>query len=144
MSTVILAGSIREANAYRLDTGDRWARFAQTPAQIKQATKIIELAGFADRRDRFTLEQARDSRRKYGRPVEYVDATDWKAPLKVVEAIVRDDDDLYGERHPFGDLTDEANLAALKEELNKVGYTLKKLPAKTKAEAPVVETPAGF
>lgn len=146
MSTVILAGSIREANAYRLDTGKRFARYVATAAQLKTATEIIELPGFKLRRDRFPLEQARDSRLKYGRNVEHIDESDWLPPLKVVEAVV--DGEVPDEGAVVGvyelDLTDDDVLDALKAALNDVGYTLRKLPVKTEAQVAVVDSPVDF
>lgn len=143
MSTVILAGSIREANAYRLDTGKRFARYVANKAQLKTATEIIELPGFKHRRDRFPLEQARDSRLRYGHGVTHVDEADWLPPLKVVEAIV--DGEVPDEGAVAGvyelDLTDADVLDALKAALNQVGYTLRKLP---KAETAVVDAPVEF
>jgi hypothetical protein len=143
VSTVLLAGSIREANAYRLDTGKRHARLAHTPAQVKTATTIIELPAFKYRRDRHALEQARDSRIKFGKGVEYVEEHDWVPAPKVVEEV--EALEVLNEDLHFGDLSDQAVLDALKAALNEVGYTLKKLPAKkTQAEPPVVDAPVEF
>lgn len=142
VSTVLLAGSIREANTYRLDTDQRHARLATKPAQLKTATKIIQLPGFKDRRDRFALETARDSRIKFGRgAVEFIDEYDWTPPPKLVEEVEELHEEL--ETSLFGDLTDPRHLLELKAALNEVGYTLKKLPAKKSAEAPIVNAPDG-
>lgn len=142
MSTVLLAGSIREANAYRLDAGQRFARMATRPSQLKLATTIIQLPGFKDRRDRFKFEVARDSRLKYGRGVEFIDAADWVPAPKVIEEV--EALEALNEDLQFGDLTDEETLVALKAALNEVGLTLKKLPKKTQPEAPVAAAPEGF
>jgi len=146
---VVLAGSLREANAYCRDKGIR-ALFASTSTQVQKATKIIELPGFAQRRDRFTLASSRDSRLKYGKGVEFIDEADWVAPKKVLDEADQITEPIQGLVLPlgvpdYGDLTDEANLNALKMALNRVGFTLKKLPPKkTQAEAPVVDAPVEF
>jgi hypothetical protein len=142
VSTVLLAGSIREANAYRLDTGKRFARMATIPKQVNHATTIIELPGFKNRRDRFALQNARDARIKYGHGVEYIDAYDWVPAPKVVEEV--EALEVLNEDLQFGDLTDEETLVALKAALNEVGLTLKKLPKKTPDEAPVVDLAAAL
>lgn len=147
---VILAGNIREANAYCVEKGIR-GTFAQTPAQVHQATKIIKLAGFGRRRDRYALSQASDNRLRFSKEqVEYVDETSWAPafppePVKLDETLDESYDHL-DETAIAGvyelDLTDEAVLEELKAALNKVGYTLRKLP--TKDEAPVVDAPVEF
>lgn len=146
---VVLAGSLREANAYCRDKGIR-ALFVKTSAQMKNATTIIELPGFGKRRDRFTLEQARDSRLKFGRHVEYTNEADWvpPEPMPTEAELEQEHEEGYaitGLLVEQLDLTDEETLTALKVELNKVGLTLKKLPPKkTEAEAPVVDAPVEF
>lgn len=145
--TVVLAGSLREANAYCRDKGIR-ALFASNSTQVKAATIIIELPGFAPRRDRFTLAQSRDARLKYGRNVKYILESDWSMPKPVVtEAEVEQElEEGFAEADPIAqlDLTDEETLAALKAALRDHGLTLKKLPAKTPAEVPVVDAPGEF
>lgn len=146
---VVLAGSLREANAYCRDKGIR-ALFASTSTQVQKATKIIELPGFAQRRDRFTLASSRDSRLKYGKGVEFIDEADWAPPKKILEEADEVTEPADGLELPlgglpFGDLNDDDNLAELKAALNEVGFTLKKLPPKkTQAEAPVVDAPVEF
>lgn len=145
---VVLAGSLREANAYCRDKGIR-ATFAKTPAQIQKATKIIRLRGFNDRRDRFALLNSAEARIKYGRNVEYVDATDWvpPEPLPTEAELQSEHEEGFATTEPLDqlDLTDEDTLLALKAALNKVGLTLKKLPPKKpEAEAPVVNAPDGL
>jgi hypothetical protein len=134
MSTVILAESIREANAYCVEKGIR-ALFAKSPAQVRQATTIIELPGFAKRRDRFSLGQSRDARIRYGKNIEYILESDWVRPVREVaepEPVVEQID----ERTFYAsDLTDPRTLVELKVELNKVGWTLKKLPTKKRDES---------
>lgn len=144
---VVLAGSLREANAYCREKGIR-ATFAKTSAQIQRATTIIGLPGFDRRRDRFALLNSAEARMKYGKGVEYVDATDWVAP-KPQKA---DEPDSYGDLTVESllvnqlDLTDETVLDELKVALNAVGLTLKKLPKQKTdaAEAPVVDAPVEF
>lgn len=143
---VVLASSLREANVYCQDKGIR-AVFAQSSAQVAQSTRLIQLPGFLERRDRFALAAARDARIKYGRPaVEFIDEVDWVAPVKPIEEIPDPPQDLILPLGglPFGDLHDEANLDALKAALNEVGLTLKKLPKKTPDEAPVVDLAAAL
>ena len=79
---VLLAGTSREADVYRRVRGIRYANFNPTPAQLKTCDVIIELPGFATRRDRFNLEQARDSRINFGFPVQYALDADWTPPPK--------------------------------------------------------------
>jgi hypothetical protein len=132
---VVLAGSLREANAYCRDKGIR-ATFVSNSKQINHATKIIELPGFERRRDRFALAQSRDARIKFGHHVSYLIEADWTPPKPPVEEVTDPEQDLILPLGglPFGDLNDDENLAALKAALNEVGLTLKKLPQKTKAE----------
>lgn len=143
---VLLAGTSREADQYRLARGIRYANFNPTPAQVRNAEVILELPGFAERRDRFTLAQARDSAIKYGRGVQYALDADWTPPLppepepEPEHASVTPEELMVYQL----DLTDDVTLGLLKERLNEVGLTLKKLPAKTKAEAPVVDAPSDF
>lgn len=141
--TVVLAGSLREANAYCREKHIR-ATFASNSTQIKQATILIELPGFKLRRDRFALEQSRDARMKYGRDVKYIDEADWEMP-KPVATVAELDHELhegFAETTPLAqlDLTDEETLAELKAALNKVGLTLKKLPPKKPQDAPTVDS----
>lgn len=144
---VVLAGSLREANAYCRDKGIR-ALFASNSTQVKQATKIIELPGFRRRRDRFTLANSAAARVKYGRQVEFVEENDWQMPKPVAtEAEVSHElDEGFAETTPLAqlDLTDEETLAELKAALNDVGLTLKKLPQKAPANAPVVDLAAAL
>jgi len=143
MRKVILAASLREANAYCRDKGIR-AVFAKSSAQVRQADHIIELPGFMKRRDRFTLGQARDSRVKYGKEVRYDLESDWVAPKPIVLELKLEAD--ADEERLFAgvDLTDERTLIELKAELNAVGWTLKKLPAKKTQDGPVVDAPVEF
>jgi hypothetical protein len=146
--TVILAGSLREANAYCREKHIR-ATFASNSTQVKQATVIIELPGFGLRRDRFTLANTRDARLKYGKNVEYIDEADWEMPKPAVTVadVEHELEEGFAEITPVGqlDLTDEETLVELKAALNEVGLTLKKLPQKNvPVEAPVVDTPEGF
>lgn len=145
---VVLAGSLMEANAYCRDKGIR-AVFAKSSAQVKQADHIIQLAGFSRRRDRFALEQARDSRIKYGRDVRFDDETAWEMPKPPVLEVDIEQEEAEGYAEVNGvyelDLTDQRVLLELKAALNQVGWTLKKLPKKKdEAEAPVVPAPAEF
>jgi hypothetical protein len=108
--TVILAGSLREANAYARDKGIR-ATFAANAAIIKSASKLIELPGFAQRRDRFALAQAADNRQRFDRrPVVVVKELDWAPPAPVVYQPELDPDEPQRVRHH---LVDDANSAVL-------------------------------
>jgi hypothetical protein len=142
---VVLAGSLREANAYCRDKGIR-ATFAKSSAQVKQATIIIELPGFRQRRDRFALMDARRSRARYGKDVLCIDDTGWTKPTPIVDDPELEQDVLetLNEDLKFGDLSDPDVQAELKAALNEVGLTLKKLPQKKSAEAPTVDAPEGF
>lgn len=128
-TVVLLAGSPREADAYRQDTGKRYAVYAHSPAVVHRATTIIELPEFKTRRDRFRLEQARDSRIKYGPNVEYIDAGDWVRPVRVIEEPEPVEETATAGLYEI-DLKDETVLAELKIHLNKVGLTLKRMPKK--------------
>lgn len=127
----ILAGSLREANAYCVDKGIR-ATFAKSAAQIRMADHIIQLPGFNQRRDRFALAAARDARVKYGKDIRLDIEDEWTAPKQVVETVSNAAPAPRDEEHPFDqvDLADEAVQEQLKIRLNAVGLTLKKLPKK--------------
>jgi len=145
VSTVILAGTTREADAYRMENGPRFANYNPTVAQVRQATTIVELPSFAKRLDRFALQQARDNNLNFGRGVDYIRPQDWVWPKpkpaepEEVEVV---DETATASLYEI-DLTDETVLEELKTQLNKVGLTLKKLPAK-KQDAPVVDAPVEF
>lgn len=132
MNAVVLAGSLREANAYAVDKGIRVTN-ASTPEQVMAARHIIELPGFMQRRDRFTLAAARDSRLKYGKDVKYDLESDWVAP-KPAPAPEPEPEVTQEPVEPLTiaafDWSDEDTLVELKVELNKAGWTLKKLPKK--------------
>ena len=143
---VILAKSLREANAYCREEGIR-ALFASNSTQVMNATKIIMLPGFDQRRDKFALAQAARNRRQFGKGVEFLYAEGWEMPKPVVtEAEIEHElEEGFAEADPIAqlDFTDDATLDALKAALNDVGITLKKLPAK-KQDAPVVDAPVEF
>lgn len=144
---VVLAGSLREANAYCRDKGIR-ATFAKSSAQVKQATIIIELPGFRQRRDRFALMDARRSRLRFGKGVLCIDDTAWTKPTPLVddEDLEQDALETLNDDLQFGDLSDPKVQEQLKAALNEIGLTLKKLPAKktAPAEAPAVDAPVEF
>jgi len=129
---VILAGNLREANQYCRDKGIR-ATFAKSSAQVRHADHIIELPGFAQRRDRFSLASSRDSRVTFGRNVEYTNEVDWTPPAKIVEDTdeeLQAMEQLVEDVPEFGDLSDPDTQERLKAALNAIGITLKKLPGK--------------
>lgn len=144
--TVILAGNYREARQYCQDKEIR-ATFAKTSEQVRMADHLIELPGFAKRRDRFAMASSRDSRMTFGKNVEYTLESDWTPPAKVVEEVDAEalESDVQAAISPLYeiDLTDETVLEELKAQLKTVGLTLKKLPAK-KQDAPVVDAPVEF
>lgn len=155
MSTVILAGTTREADAYRVENGPRFANYNPTTAQVLQAHTIVELPSFADRRDRFALAQARDNRLKYGPSgIDHVVVEDWVWPKPKPDPVEEPSEADYGVNQLLVaqlDLTDEAVLEELKVALNAVGLTLKKLPVKKgddsvapKKQDATVETPVEF
>lgn len=151
--TVILAGSLREANAYCRDKGIR-AVFAQSSAQVRSADHIIELPGFSQRRDKFAMAASRDARLKYGKGVTYVEESDWVAPKwRTADspdeeyAMIDDEIEPGGDTIPVTpelDLTDDRTLLELKARLNAVGWTLKKLPAKKPIDRSAVPAPVEF
>jgi len=108
---------------------------ASTPEQVMAARHIIELPGFMQRRDRFTLAAARDSRLKYGKDVKYDLESDWVAPKPVMQTAIAAPESetatLTVDVTPYLDLTDDRTLIELKARLNEVGWTLKKLPKKS-------------
>lgn len=141
---VILARNFSEAFAYCKDQKIQ-GTFAKSSKQVHIADHIIELPGFAERRDGFALAAARDSRLRFNQNVEYTHETEWAPPAPVVEEA---DEELQALEQlnkdlDFGDLTDPDVLERLKAALNEVGLTLKKLPAK-KQDAPVVDAPVEF
>lgn len=144
MSTVILAGTNREADAYRMENGPRYANYNPTVAQVKSAETIIELPSFAERRDRFGLEAGKEYALRYGRDVQHELVEDWVYPKPVEEtpAPEPEDETAFASLYEL-DLTDPDVLERLKVALNEVGLTLKKLPAK-KQDAPVVDAPVEF
>lgn len=149
MSTVILAGSTREGDAYRTENGPRYAVYNPTLAQIRSAEVIIELPSFARRVDRFAMEQARDSNLNFGHGVDYRRDPEWVWPKPKPEPEPEEPSDAdmsVNELLVYQlDLTDGMTLELLKGALNKVGLTLKRLPEKkTQAEAPVVDAPVEF
>jgi hypothetical protein len=76
MAVLVLAGSLREANAYGREKGFR-VRFATGPEVVHAAKHIVELPSFRLRRDRFSMQQALQSRLRFGRGVQYEFADGW-------------------------------------------------------------------
>lgn len=152
MNVVVLAGSIREANAYAIDKGIR-VRYANIPDDLKLATKIIELPGFAERRDRFTLQEALKNRQRFGTPAEYELEADWVRPAPVVEP---EHDPAADRRDRLVDAANEAvealaaDMGVLPQELidqlasKPTPSPRKRAAKKAAAPAPVVNPPVEF
>ena len=92
MAVLVLAGSLREANAYGREKGLR-IRFATGPEVIQAAKSIVELPSFRARRDRFAQAHALAAVLKYRKNVNYLYDTDWVMPKRVVSVIQPDNDE---------------------------------------------------
>lgn len=107
MAVLVLAGSLREANAYARAKGLR-IRYATGPEAIHAAKSIVELPSFRKRRDRHAMLQALNNVLKFDRRggVEYVLDEGWEMPKPV--HVVPAEDDAQARRDMLVDVANRA------------------------------------
>jgi hypothetical protein len=107
MAVLVLAGSLREANAYARAKGIR-IRYATGPEVVHAAKTIVELPSFRKRRDRHAMLQALNNVLKYDRKggVEYFLDETWELPKPVY--IIPAEDDAQARRDNLVDVANRA------------------------------------